>query len=126
MLHGDARRLFHILLPDACAAAVHVYFPDPWWKKRHLKRRLMNDLFLQQIERVLAPGGVLHFWTDVEEYFRATCELIPSITHLAGPKIPAPLPAAHDLDYRTHFERRMRQHDEAVFRSEFHKPAPAI
>lgn len=122
MLHGDARRLMHILLPDACAAAVHVYFPDPWWKKRHLKRRLMNELFVQQIERVLAPRGELHFWTDVEEYFHSVLELIPAVTRLIGPEVPDAAPAAHDLDYRTHFERRMRKHDEAVFRSLFRKP----
>lgn len=121
MLHGDARRLVQILLPDGCTAAVHVYFPDPWWKKRHLKRRLMNELFVQQIERVLSPGGALHFWTDVEEYYLAVCEMIPVATRLSGPHIPAPLPARHDLDYRTHFERRMRKHDEAIYRAEFCK-----
>src|SRR5262245_46524559 len=43
MLYGDARRLFAEILPAACAVAVHVYFPDPWWKNRHLRRRLLDE-----------------------------------------------------------------------------------
>ena len=121
MVSGDALRIFKELLPDACLAAVHVYFPDPWWKKRHRKRRVMNEGFLRDVERTLLGGGRLHFWTDVEEYFTSTLELIAATTKLAGPLPVAERPAEHDLDYRTHFERRMRQHGEAVYRSEFEK-----
>ena len=42
VIDGDGLRLFREFLPDACAVAVHVYFPDPWWKKRHRKRRVLN------------------------------------------------------------------------------------
>ncbi len=76
MIHGDAQRVFAEVLPEVSVAAVHVYFPDPWWKKRHRKRRVMNERFLRDVERVLIPGGALHFWTDVEEYFQTTLELI--------------------------------------------------
>ncbi len=121
VLNSDAQRLFHELLPDACLAAVHVYFPDPWWKARHKKRRVMNESFARDVERTLAPGGVLHFWTDVEEYFQATVELLAGHTRFRGPLPVAEQPAEHDLDYRTHFERRMRMHGEAVYRAEFKK-----
>lgn len=121
IVHGDAARLIGEKLPDACAAAVHVYFPDPWWKKRHHKRRLMRESVVRDIERVLAPGGRLHFWTDVEEYFRRTIESIQHVTRLAGPFAVGERAAEHDLDYRTHFERRMRLHGLAVQRSEFRK-----
>lgn len=121
MFSGDGLRLFRDLLPDACAAAVHVYFPDPWWKKRHHKRRVMNEGFLHDVERVLEPGGSLHFWTDVEEYFHASLELIAAETRLSGP-LPVPeKPPAHDLDYRTNFERRKRQAGLPIWRSEFQK-----
>jgi tRNA (guanine-N7-)-methyltransferase len=63
----------------------------------------------------------LHFWTDVAEYYEATLALIPTCTRLQGPHPVAEKPADHDLDYRTHFERRMRQHGEAVYRAEFEK-----
>ena len=107
--HGDAIRLFHELLPDGSLAAVHVYFPDPWWKQRHQRRRVMRDSFVRDVERTLRAGGSLHFWTDVEEYFQATPELLAAETRLLGP-LPVPeTPAEHDMAYRTHFERRVRQ-----------------
>lgn len=119
IVRGDAVQLFHELFADKCLAAVHVYFPDPWWKKRHKKRRVLNEQMLRDIERTLMPGGSLHFWTDVEEYFATTLELIATTTHLEGP-LPVPERAPeHDLDYRTHFERRTRLHDEPVYRAEF-------
>jgi tRNA (guanine-N7-)-methyltransferase len=119
ILAGDALRLFRELLPDRSLAAVHVYFPDPWWKARHKKRRVMNDSFIADVARVLVPDGRLHFWTDVEEYFHTALAVIAGQPALAGP-LPVPeQPAEHDLDYRTHFERRMRQHGQPVFRSEF-------
>jgi tRNA (guanine-N7-)-methyltransferase len=119
VLHGDALRVFHERLPDSSLVAVHVYFPDPWWKARHKKRRVMNATLLTDVERALAPGGHLHFWTDVQEYFETTIELIQQITRLDGPLDVPELQPRHDLDYRTHFERRTRLSGEAVYRAEF-------
>jgi tRNA (guanine-N7-)-methyltransferase len=119
---GDAVRVFDELLPDGALAAVHVYFPDPWWKKRHKKRRVMRVSFVRDIERTLEPGGRLHFWTDVEEYFHTTLEMLAAQTHLEGPRQLPEAPSEHDMDYRTHFERRMRLDGEPVYRAEFRKP----
>ena len=121
MLHGDAMRMIQNNIPDESLAAVHVYFPDPWWKKRHFKRRIMNDLFLKRVQQVLKPGGELHFWTDVEEYFDSAIEQVAESTSLDGPIEVSEKPAEHDLDYRTHFERRMRKHGESVYRSLYKK-----
>jgi tRNA (guanine-N7-)-methyltransferase len=126
VVHGDAQRLFADVLPSDCAAAIHVYFPDPWWKKRHLRRRIMNPHFVGQIERVLQPLGTLHFWTDVADYYHATLETIASSTNLEGPFPVAERTAEHDLDYQTHFERRMRLHNQVVWRSEFRRPMRSL
>lgn len=121
VIHGNAQDLLRLWLADHSVRAVHVYFPDPWWKARHKKRRVANGPFFADVERVLVPGGRLHFWTDVEEYFRSSLELIAAHTKLSGPHPVAETPADDDLDYRTHFERRMRQHGQQVHRAEFAK-----
>lgn len=121
VVSGDAIRLFREWLPEQSVAAVHVYFPDPWWKKRHHKRRVMNGPFVQRIERVLQIGGLLHFWTDVEEYFAASVALLKDVTLLSGPEEVVERPASHTLDYRTHFERRTRLQSQPVYRALFRR-----
>lgn len=66
---GDCRTMLTEMIAPESVDAVHVYFPDPWWKKRHHKRRLFNDEFLLMLIRILRPGGMLHHWTDVADYF---------------------------------------------------------
>jgi tRNA (guanine-N7-)-methyltransferase len=122
IVQADALRIFAELLPDGLLAAVHVYFPDPWWKKRHKKRRVMRESFVRDIERTLRSGGALHFWTDVEEYFHSSLELLAAHTRLLGPITVPEMPVEDDMAYyRTHFERRMRLHNEPVYRAEFRK-----
>lgn len=122
VLAGCGQRFLRDFVPSDSLEAVHVYFPDPWWKKRHRKRRVLNEAFLKHVVRTLRPGGRLHFWTDVKEYYDATLELIASSIPLAGPYPVEAKPAEHTLDYRTHFERRTRLAEQPVFRSEFAKP----
>lgn len=123
MVRGDAMQLFRDNLQSQQLQAVHVYFPDPWWKKRHRKRRIMNDEFLRMAEDRLVPGGQLHFWTDVQDYFEEAIARVARVTQLYGPLAVDEESAEHDLDYRTHFERRMRLNGEAVYRSQFEKRA---
>ena len=86
MLRGDGMKLFRELLPEGCAVAVHVYFPDPWWKARHRRRRVMTPQFIADLQRILKPEGVFHFWTDVEEYFEETMGLMQDHSELSGPQ----------------------------------------
>ncbi|MFM9059725.1 MAG: tRNA (guanosine(46)-N7)-methyltransferase TrmB [Planctomycetaceae bacterium] len=117
IVHGDALPLVRDRMRDACLAAVHVYFPDPWWKARHRKRRVLSEPFLRQVARAVAPGGHLHVWTDVEEYFRETLDIAAATGLFAAPEEEAAREAEHDLDYRTHFERRTRLAGEPVWRA---------
>src|SRR5208337_3759893 len=61
---------------DASLAVVHIYFPDPWPKKRHHKRRLIQPPFLLEIHRVLKPAGRLQIVTDHEEYFQQIQQVV--------------------------------------------------
>ena len=57
------------LLPPRSAAALHIYFPDPWPKRKHLKNRFISERFPAIAQRVLVPGGVVYLRTDHENYF---------------------------------------------------------
>jgi len=74
VLQGDARLLAPRLFAPGTLAAIHVHFPDPWWKRRHHRRRLVDDGLSVLLQRLLAPGGVLDFRTDVERYAREAAE----------------------------------------------------
>jgi tRNA (guanine-N7-)-methyltransferase len=64
------------LLPEACANRLHLLFPDPWPKKKHAAKRLLQPANLPALHRVLAPDGELRFKTDHAGYFTAACELL--------------------------------------------------
>ncbi len=67
ILAGDAREILERTTPDGAVRRVFLHFPDPWWKKRHAKRRLMTRRFLDQVARLLEPAGEFFLQTDVEE-----------------------------------------------------------
>jgi len=69
ILLADAACVVGRLIPPESVAAYHVYFPDPWWKRRHHRRRLFGSGFVLALARTLAPGGFLHVATDVEDAF---------------------------------------------------------
>jgi tRNA (guanine-N7-)-methyltransferase len=124
---GDGTLLIRCLLADRSLEAVHVYFPDPWWKARHRKRRVLSEPFFRAAARTLVHGGLVHVWTDVEEYFREAVESAVASGLFGSPREVAERPAADDFDYRTHFERRTRLADQPVWRAELPRndlPAP--
>ena len=69
MLRADAGPFFQTSLPGACLWRVHVYFPDPWPKRKHHRRRLIQPAFLDQVRRTLRPGGQFIVVTDHGGYF---------------------------------------------------------
>ena len=117
MFSGDGLQLFREFLPENSLAAVHVYFPDPWWKARHRKRRVMQMELVRACEKCLLPGGKLHFWTDVQEYFETALEMMAAESTLKGPFTPDVDPS----QWRTHFEKRTVIEGRPVFRSWFEK-----
>ena len=57
------------LLPPRSAVALHIYFPDPWPKRKHRRHRLINERFPALARQALAPGGTVYLRTDDEDYF---------------------------------------------------------
>lgn len=83
LLHGEALYLLATALPPGFAEAVHVYFPDPWPKAHHQRRRLLSPAALDLVARVVAPGGRILFATDHADYGAQVEELLAGARGLA-------------------------------------------
>ncbi len=104
----DAVRVFAERIAEASLAAVYVWFPDPWPKTRHHKRRLVQPPLVALLARALTPSGRLHLATDWEDYARqmlAVTEVEPLLVNPAGPGRFAAGPGDRPV---TRFERRGR------------------
>jgi len=85
----DAVEVIGQQLPPGSLAAIHVFFPDPWPKKRHNKRRLIQLPFAEKLSRALEPGGELRLATDWEPYalhMLDVLEQLPDLENIAGPR----------------------------------------
>lgn len=118
---GDVFRLFSKMLIPGSVDAIHVYFPDPWWKRKHRRRRVFNDTFVDLAARLLKPDGRLHSWTDVEEYFRVISALMDNHPEFETLPTPPERPPRDDQDYQTSYERKKRQLGLPIFRGEWRR-----
>jgi tRNA (guanine-N7-)-methyltransferase len=107
---------------DGSLQAVHLYFPDPWWKTRHIKRRVFTPAFARQCERILSPQGQLLVVTDVADYAQMVRQTVAEQTGLIERESEAEQEPAHDMDYLTNFERKFRQEGRAIYRMRFAHP----
>ncbi|THF60140.1 tRNA (guanosine(46)-N7)-methyltransferase TrmB [Pseudothauera rhizosphaerae] len=104
IMQHDAVEVLRDMIPEGALAGVHVFFPDPWRKKRHHKRRIVQPDFVALVAVKLAPGGYLHCATDWEDYAHWMLEVLsaePALANTASGFAPRP-------DYRplTKFENR--------------------
>jgi tRNA (guanine-N7-)-methyltransferase len=103
--HDAVEVLGHALAPAALAGAL-LFFPDPWHKRRHHKRRILQASFVDLLARAIRPGGLFHAATDWEDYAQqmlAVLEASPAFENLAGPGAFSPRPKERPL---TRFEQR--------------------
>jgi tRNA (guanine-N7-)-methyltransferase len=79
------------LLPAHSAAALHVYFPDPWPKRKHRRHRLVNEQFVQVALEVLEPGGTVYLRTDDPDYFDQMLKAFAANSSFLKVQVPAAL-----------------------------------
>ena len=109
VIGGDAKQFLTNQVASHSVAAAHVYFPDPWWKRKHTKRRLFTDEFADMLARVVKHDGFVHSWTDVGHYFEVISSLMNHHVEFVA-ETPPPEPAgADDMDFLTNFHRRGRK-----------------
>ena len=105
MVQVDAAAFFPRCLADQAAWRVHVYFPDPWPKRRHHRRRLIQAAWIEQVRRVLRLGGQFLIVTDHLEYFAHIHHVLSTVTGLACVSFPSMADKQDEL-VGTNFERK--------------------
>ena len=84
---ADAKEVLAAQIPEASLSGVHLFFPDPWPKKRHHKRRLVQPDFAALVMRKLVPGGYIHFatdWKDYAEHMVSVLSRTPGLVEVSG------------------------------------------
>ena len=120
----DARELVHCAIPTASVSAYYVFYPDPWPKKRHQKRRFIRTETADHLARTLLPEGKLHVSTDHEEYWQQIEQVLEA--HPAFRRLPSfggedfPLPAEQPL---TNYEAKYRVEGRRRFRASWKRRA---
>jgi tRNA (guanine-N7-)-methyltransferase len=123
---ADARWVFRKFVPPGSVAAVHVYFPDPWWKARHKKRRVFTEGFAADAARVLRPGGRLFIATDVEEYFGVMTGIVRAMPGFREVRVEGNRGTPDEGGFQTNFERKARQKGTPIWRAEFERLAEPV
>ena len=109
LIERDVFEVLYYMVKDSSLDGVHLFFPDPWPKKRHFKRRIVNERFLSDVAAKLKPGGYLHIATDWVPYAEWIKEVFSQTNLFAGGVVDRP-------DWRplTRFEGQGISKDHAV------------
>ena len=109
LIERDVLEVFHYMIADGALDGVHLYFPDPWPKKRHFKRRIVNQRFISEVAQKLERGGYLHIATDWVPYAEWITEQFNETSLFTGGVIDRP-----DSRPLTRFEGQGITKDHAV------------
>ena len=112
---ADALDVLEHWLAPSSVEEVLVWFPDPWPKKRHHKRRLVRPRFAALVHRVLQPGGTLHLATDWEPYAEHMLEVLDATPGFSNCAVPHRFVPRSERRVETRFESRGRDRGHRVF-----------
>lgn len=119
LLKLEAAYVIEELIPPISVAAYYIFFPDPWPKRRHHRRRLFSPPFMNAVHRTLRADGALHVATDFQEYFEVMCSLLRADPHFSET-------AAFETseEERSEFELTFRKAGKPIYRASFKKASP--
>ena len=103
------------MLPPEAVSAFHIYFPDPWPKRKHRQNRLINAPFAEVLRAALIAGGTVYLRTDDVDYFRQMLDVFDSNRNFAAIETPGAL-AAVLTDFEREFNARGIQTMRAAYR----------
>lgn len=115
LINHDAYLVLRDMIPDASISELHIYFPDPWPRKKEQKRRIIRAEVLREIRRVLVEGGSAIYVTDHREYFEVAAPRIEA-EFRAERRIPGP-----DDPARTNYEAKYRAEGREIYEVKFFK-----
>ena len=115
LINHDAFLVLQKMFADKSVSELHIYFPDPWPRKREQKRRIIRPDALAEMRRVLVDGGTGVYVTDHREYFEAAAPLIAQV-FASETRIPSP-----DDPARTNYEAKYRAQGREIFEIRFKK-----
>jgi len=122
LLNADAAHFVQTYVPALSVYQYYILFPDPWPKKRHRKRRLVSDAFLDQLLPTLAPGGSIHYKTDYLDYFEQMLSVSrarPDLVEFQCRTIPPEQADPETAD--TNFERKYLLQGRPIYAAEYQK-----
>ena len=115
LINHDAFLVLQKMIPDTSIAEIHIYFPDPWPRKREQKRRIIRPESLEEMQRVLIDGGSGIYVTDHREYYDVAAPLIAQFFRSEA-RIPGP-----DDAPRTNYEAKYRKEGREIYEVRFWK-----
>lgn len=121
LIYAEAAYTVTHLLSPGSVAAYYIFFPDPWPKRRHHRRRLFDAAFLDALNTTLMPGGCIHLATDHLDYFKSIRRLLSGDARFVEQE-----PFATSLEERTDFELIFLQQNKPIGRCSFAKKADVL
>jgi tRNA (guanine-N7-)-methyltransferase len=116
-LHGNAWLLFPSLFASSSVRAVVLNFPDPWWKSKHKKRRILQDTFVNTIADRLVVGGTILIQTDVASLLEEYLARLEACALLENPHGPMRLLPKKPIGASSHREKKCRADGVPIFRA---------